>query len=928
MSGAEMREEHDASEPLTWFAARLRGCREQAGTPSLRSLETLTAELGHRYGRASIADKLNGRSRPDWEFVETFVGACARHAGASVADLTRLDLGGWRQAHRRMLRDLASLHSGRRRSGDAAAALRRTLPADIPAFTGRADAVDLITTSSGEGSPFSGTAVIHAIDGMPGIGKTALAVHVAHRLSDRFPDGQLFVDLHAHTPGQQPVDPTDALSTLLLEDGVDPQALPDDLEGRSQLWRTRTADRQTLLVLDNAAGSDQVAPLLPTGPGCLVLVTSRRHLADLPTQAITVPLDVLSPDRARQMFARLAPRSADDPDAVADLVRVCGYLPLAISLVARLIAKHPTWTLADLVSETRARVLRAAPENRSVAAAFDLSYEHLPPERQRVFRLLGLHPGAEIDVYAAAALTALPLPRAIEHLDALHSDHLLIERGYRRYGMHDLLRTYAQERVAATDPVADRSDALHGLMDYYQFTAAVADARISREVRPVPTGPTGPADSGQLDRSPSASSSPAPHRAVPEIDDHLRALSWLRRERPNLLACLAQADTPQRVVGLTAALAELLRIDGPWNQAVQLHTSSVTTAAEDGDRLGQAGALVDLGDVLRRTGDIPRAIETFHAALDLYHALGDRLGRANTLDNLGIAQLALGDFVPATETLTEARDLHRELGDRLGEATALNFLGDARRLVGDFTRAADTLRKSLVLYRSLDGRFGEATALNDLAIVQRMVGEHSAAEGSLRRAIDLSRALGDRRAEASALNNLGIVRYQTADHSGALRALRQALNLFRDLGSSLGQAHVLTDLGVVSRMTGDHPDAVQLFRDALELYRELGDRGGEAEALNELGTAHLSTGDLDSSRSCHRTALDLARLHGYDWDEAHALAGLGRCALAAGDPAEGRQRLTHALEIFQRLGAAEATGVLAELAALDHHSEPSHRDRP
>ncbi|NLT54276.1 MAG: tetratricopeptide repeat protein [Actinomycetales bacterium] len=897
-STAQHQEEPTASDPLEWFAARLQRCRAQAGAPSLRALELRTEQLGHRYGRASIADKLNGRSRPDWEFVESFVRSCALHTGASVADLPRLDLQGWRRAHLRMLRELAALNSGQRRSGNAAAELRCTLPSDIPAFTGRADVLALVSSAADQlGTSGDATVTVHAIDGMPGIGKTALAIHLAHRLRDRFPDGQLFVDLHAHTPGQQPVDPSDALARLLVEDGMDPQALPDDLDGRSRAWRSRMAGRRLLLVLDNAAGSAQVAPLLPGGSECLVLVTSRRHLGDLPAHAVAIPLDVLPPDQARQMLLRLAPHTAATPDAVTELVDVCGYLPLAISLVARIAVKHPAWTLTDLVAETRSRVLRATAENRSVAAAFDLSYEHLPPEQQRVFRLLGLHPGPEIDTYAAAALTGLPVGDAADHLDALHGDHLLVERGYRRYGMHDLLRTYARDRVTA-ESETERTQALNRLLDHYQHTATLANARIARNVRPRPAGSPGPAPND---------------RNGPDLSDHLHALSWLRQERITLLACLAQADSPPRIVGLAAAVAELLRLDGPWSLAVELHTTAARVAAEIGDPLHQANALVDLGDVLRRTGDIPKAIGAFHAALDLYDELGNRLGRANTLDCLAIIQCSTGEVPAAITGLQEALDLHRELGDQLGEATALALLGDSRRMLGDYREAVDALREALFLYRDLGYLLGEATALTDLSVVQRMTGDHPAAERSLLQALDLSRSLGDRQGEATALDNLGIVRYEARDYPAARHRLLDALDLFLDLGSLLGQANVLSDLGVLARLTGDTADAVRSFHEALELYRELGDPGGEVSALNELGATYLAAGDLDSGSSCHRTALDLARQHGYPWVEAYALAGLGRCALAVGDTDSGTHQLRQALEIFQRLGATEASDVQAEL---------------
>ena len=281
--------------------------------------------------------------------------------------------------------------------------VRYSLLPDATAFTGRDEELGTITAAVTRAAGNGGVVAIHAIDGMPGVGKTALAVHVAHRLRDQFPDRQLFINLHAHTPGQEPVPVTAALAGLLAATGVDPRYLPEGVEARAGLWRDRMAGQRALLVLDNAGSSSQVAPLLPGGKDCLVLVTSRRHLGDLPGPVIPVPVEVLPPRAAQEMFLRLAPRASTGPE-VAALVQMAGYLPLAISLLARVYARHPSWTLADLAAETRAGLLTLAAENNSVAAAFGLSYRHLTPRQQEVLRWLGLHVGTTIEAYAAAAL--------------------------------------------------------------------------------------------------------------------------------------------------------------------------------------------------------------------------------------------------------------------------------------------------------------------------------------------------------------------------------------------------------------------------------------------------------------------------------------------------------------------------------------------
>jgi len=538
------------------------------------------------------------------------------------------------------------------------------------------------------------------------------------------------------------VAPEAALAGLLTAAGMDARYLPGDLDRRAGLWRDRMAGQRALLVLDNAADSDQVTPLLPGGERCLVLVTSRRHLGDLPGTVVPVLLDALPPDQAREMFLRLAPRAAAQPEAVAELARLAGCLPLAISLLARVYARHPSWTLADLTAETRASLLTLAAENDSIAAAFEVSYRYLAPARQQFFRRLGLQPGITIDPYAAAALAGVPLDEAAGLLDALHGEGLLTEPGYRRYAMHDLIRRYARD-LAAADPAADRDQALERLLDYYQHTAATAEVLLARQPR------TGPAAATRI----------APPATVPGLPDGIRALSWARTERANLLACLdhvTRAGQHARVVALTAATAALLRQDGPWPAAVIRHGAAVQAAQQLGDRLGHADALSNLAVVRRLTGDYPGAAEAQDAALGVYRSLGNRLGQAN------------------------------------------------------------------------------------------------------------------------ALNELGGVRRYTGDYPGAAKALEAALGLARDLGS----------------------------------------RGGEAEVLNELGTLHRIRGDLDQAETGHRQALDVAREIDSSWGEACALAGLGRCALAAGRTAEAQEGLRQAREIFQKIGAAEAASVAAELDAL------------
>jgi tetratricopeptide (TPR) repeat protein len=660
---------------------------------------------------------------------------------------------------------------------------------------------------------------------------------------------------------------------LLATAGVAPAQIPPGLEARMALWRDRLAGQQLLLILDDAVGSEQVLPLLPGTGGSLVLVTSRRHLSAL-DEATVISLDTLPADQAAGLLVRLTGRpglGAGDP-GVAEITRLCGYLPLAIGMVARQLQHHPAWTAAGRAADLAAaagRLELMATENLSVAAAFNLSYEDLTADQQRLFRRLGLHPGTDVDQYAAAALDGIPLAAAGRGLEALYDQYLLTEPVPGRYRMHDLIREHAHVLADRLDPDRDRELATARLLDYYQYVAGRTGALIVRRGR----------------QSPAAADRAVP-AAVPGLADYEQALAWARAERAGLLACLDHATgTGQyaRVIALTAALAGLLRLDGPWAEAITRHQAAIEAARHLGDRLGQADALSELGDVRRATGDYPAAAQALEQALDIYRDLGNRAGQAGALLYMGALRRATGDYPAAAQILEQALDIYRDLGNRLGQASALYYLGAVRRMTGDYPAAAQALEQALDIYRDLGWRLGQAQALLDLGIVRRLTG----------------------------------------DYPAAAQALEQALGIHRDLGNRLGQAQALNDLGIVRRLTGDYPAAAQALEQALGIYRDLGDRAGEAEALNETGTLYRVTGDLARAEGCHRQALDLTRQIGRSWDEAHALAGLGRCALAAGHATQAAALLRQALEIFRRTGAAEAGDVSRELTALTEARPPA-----
>jgi tetratricopeptide (TPR) repeat protein len=739
----------------------------------------------------------------------------------------------------------------------------RALPRDTPAFTGRTVELDRLLAAAGSAEAGRAVIGIHAVDGMAGIGKTAFAVHAAHQLSDRFPDGQIFLRLHAHTAGQQPVDPAEALATLLLTTGLAPQQIPPGLEARSATWRDRLAGKRVLLVLDDAASSDQVRPLLPGLPGCLVLVTSRRRLTAL-EEAAPISLGTLPPGQATGLFIRLCarPRLRPTDPVIAEVVRLCGYLPLAIRLVAAGIRHHPAWMITDLAAElatARDRLEAMQAENISVAAAFDLSYQDLTSSQQHLFRRLGLHPGTDIDAYTAAALDDTDVQTARRRLGELHDHNLIGEPARGRYRFHDLLREYAQARVTAGS-AQDNQAAIGRLLDYYLYTAVAASQHVSART--------------------SIACPPLPGAApahVPELRTENQAIAWLGTERANLHACADYAAAHRHLVPavwIPLALSGLVRSQGNWTEAASLAEAALAAASTAADRHGQVHAL----------------------------------------NHLGTVQWLTGDYPAATATSAKALRLSRDLGDRHGQACTLNQLGVIHQLTGNYPAAAVNLASALQLSRELGHQRGQAWALHDLGVTQQLTGNYPAATTSLTRALQLSRELGDRQGQAWALHDLGVVQQLTGNYPAATTSLTQALELFRDRGHQRGQAWVLHDLGVVQQLTGNYPAAVTSSTQALELFRELGDRQGQAGALINLGELQLLSQAYRQARSNFADALTIARDISTPVEEARALEGIGRCHIQEGNPGQGHIDLQQALAIHQRIGSPEARRIETTLS--------------
>lgn len=678
------------------------------------------------------------------------------------------------------------------------------LPYDVPDFTGREDELDgLIRLWSGNNG---GGVTISAIDGMAGVGKTTLAVHAGHRLADQFPDGQLFIDLQAHTAGQAPLDAGAALEVLLGQLGIPAQQIPASVTDRSALWRSELSGRRVLAVLDNALGADQVRPLLPGASRALILITSRRRLTDL-DGAHALSLDVLPAAEAVELFtAIVGERAAAEPLAVLDVLQLCGFLPLAVRIAAARLHHRPRWTvayLADRLRDQRRRLSELATSERGVAAAFTLSYQQLTADQQRMFRLLGLQPGRDISPEAAAALADLSLDEAETLLEDLLDAHVLTQHQLGRYTFHDLLREHALATAAAQEPANAQSEALGRLFHHYLHTACTAIDHLY------------PDGKGRRPRIPAPDAPAWPPR------DEAEAITWLDSERANLMATgqyAAEHDWLTQTSQLASTLHRYLLGHAHQADALALNGLALRAARRSGDRAAEARTLIDLGQV--------------HF---WWH----------------------GAYEQAAEHYRNALDLARECGDRSAAAGALQALGAVARRRREYDQAHDHCTQSLVLFRELGDRGGEARCLTDLGIVHERQGRYEDAQEHHRQALQVHRETGSRIGETVVLNNIGLVCQRQGRYDEARRHHHQALELSRRFDFPGDEAESLNALAEAARSMGDLARAAAEHDTALTLAREFSYRPEQARAHDGLAHVHRDLGRMDLAHDHARQALDL-----------------------------------------------------------------------
>jgi tetratricopeptide (TPR) repeat protein len=748
--------------------------------------------------------------------------------------------------------------------------LPRQLPPDVFGFTGRTDVLATMERLIEDAGNGPAAMVISALSGTAGVGKTALAVHWAHRVADRFPDGQLYVDMRGYGP-DEPLTPARALAGFLRALGVNGRDIPYELAERAAHYRTLMSDRRMLVVLDNASSVEQVRPLLPAARCSLVMITSRDSLPGLVARdgARRIDLDLLEPGEAVELLRTLiGPRAQAEPVAVERLAALCTRLPLALRIAAELAASRPGVALGELADEladerTRLDLLDAGADARSsVSSVFSWSYRALRDLDAKLFRLLGLNPAAEVDSYGAAALAGTDLAQAKASLDRLARAHLIQRCLTGRFSMHDLLRTYAARLADQAETEGSRRAAVLRLLDYYLATTAKAmDAAFPAEQkrRPRPFALTTPS---------------------PEFASAAEGRAWLDDQRGDLVTVVgyaAQHGCAVHAVKIADVLWRHLHNGAFHQEALMIHGAALAASSQMADRRYDGIARVNLGTVHWRLGQHDEAASNYQEALTAFRAAGDRTGEARVLANLGAVYWLWGNYDDAAEYSLLAFTAFGDMGDLAGESRALGNLGAIRAGQGRYEEAARCHRHSL----------------------------------------QIAREIGDRQAEGRALDNLGVVLARQGHLDTAAEHHTRALTISRELGDRTGEAGALENLGLLHRDDGRFEQALEDFEMVLGIACDIGNRNREASVLNAVGETFRATGQIEQAQSHHELALAKANEIGNRYERARALNGLGHTMNATGNLRNARSHWQDALAIYEDIGAPEAVAVASSLHALE-----------
>ncbi|MEU4536997.1 BTAD domain-containing putative transcriptional regulator [Streptosporangium sp. NPDC023825] len=789
----------------------------------------------------------------------------------------------------------------------------RQLPVDMARFTGRKDYIrklDQFLSSASEGA--AGTVVISAIAGTPGVGKTALAVHWAHRVADQFPDGQIHLNLRGHAQAT-PMRPIEALALLLRALGMTAEQTPVDLAESEARYRSLVADRRLLILLDNARSSAQIRPLLPGVGKSLVLITSRDRLTGLVAHdgAHRLILNAMTPQEAEGLLIRFLGRERveAEPSPCAALVEVCARLPLALCIAAAQLADRPRQAIGEFVQDlvagdTLASLTVEDDEERGVRAAFDLSYRALAPDERRLFRRLGLVPCADFTAPTAAALAGMTTQEASRTLNRLAAAHLIAEEDPGRFSLHDLLRQYATSRANVEDSDQDRAAAIDRLFDWYQHKVASADQLLRG-------GNTPPL---------SALASPAQTRDS-GLNDYASALAWLNGERHNVVKVIDYAvhhghsRTTLLLADRLRSYYDLLRPD--MVEWLTVARSALAAARFSGDVKLQRMALSGLAQVYFNLSKLSRAIVYLRQAIALKDDSVSLTQHGNMLCNFGQLLSVVGRPDEAVAALQQAQDLYTDIGDDVERAVVLLNLANLYRDCGRLDEAVDIAEQAVRLHRKFTDTVWETMSVATLGEICHLLGRFDDAVTHLGNALAAHRGLGNRSCEAETLASLGRVHRDRGDTDSARERFEAALHLARDLDHRNVEVQALSGLASLSTHDRNVMLAIDLHQKALEIVNDLETPYLKCETYLGLAEAHHHGNHLTEATDLARQALALAEHSQFRVLQGQAFYLLARCCAAKSDDEQARVYALRALDDHRqsghRLGAAHAHALLGEL---------------
>ena len=662
---------------------------------------------------------------------------------------------------------------------DPAATPERLVPRQLPVatrhFAGRDDALKTLAGLAGEAAETSHATVIAVIAGTAGIGKTTLALHFGHQAAELFPDGQLYLNLRGFDPAGPPMTPEEALRLLLGSLAVPAARIPGGLDAQAGLYRSLLAGTRTLVLLDNARDVDQVRPLLPASPGCLVIVTSRSQLTGLVAteSAFPLTLDVLADAEAQELLTRRlgAQRVEDDPGAADELIQLCARLPLALSIAAARSVSQPGLSLAALTVELRDApgrldALDAGQAAANVRAVLSWSYRQLDPATARLFRLLGLHAGPDVSAAAVASLAGVPLPGARRGLGELTRAHLLTEHAPGRFSSHDLLRAYAAELAQSADSEAERRAATGRMLDHYLRTAHRAALRLHPTRRQITLAP------------------PEPGAEPEPIADAAAAQAWFDAELQVLMAAAGRAletGFDVQVWQIAWTLFRYLETRGRWHDWVRIEEYALAATERLGDQSAHALAHQRYGFACGRLGNYADAYAHLERGLSIHTELGDHAGQAYVHNALAIMLDSQGRTGDALEQAQRALDSYTAAGHANGRAVALNAVAWFCALLGNYPQALSYAGQSLEVSREIGSEDGMAAALDTLGYASQHLGRHAEAIRCYRQALDLHLEISGNWGAAETLGHLGDARYAAGDVAGARADWEESLVILDDL---------------------------------------------------------------------------------------------------------------------------------------------------